>query len=162
MKKRHSQNLACAFSSYQYSLQMVHFVLHDFCRKTGEPFFLLMEIFIFIADCDIVIAPAEAAAKEAEASFLCFVTGKGVQDDFRIIHEKEMVFFPHCNDGLRAADHVGRHAYAGITVGGQGVQKVPAVRSIFPAGLLRFPLEEEDIFDNRTNHENAPFVLSDT
>lgn len=82
MKKRHSQNLACAFSSYQYSLQMVHFVLHDFCRKTGEPLFLLMEIFIFIADCDIVIAPAEAAAKEAEASFLCFVTGKGVQDDF--------------------------------------------------------------------------------
>ena len=142
MKKRHSQNLACAFSSYQYSLQMVHFVLHDFCRKTGEPLFLLMEIFILIADFNPVITPAGAASGEGETALFRVVSGRGSFGYLRIVHEKKAAIVRYCNDGLRAADHVGRQAHTVFTVSGQGVIQVSAFGRVLPSGFLCLPLKE--------------------
>lgn len=142
MKKRHSQNLVCAFSSYQYSLQMVHFMLHDFCCKTGELLFLFMEIFIFIADFDPVMAPAGAAAGKGETALFRFVGGRGSFCYLRIVHEKKVSIVRYGNDGLRAADHVGRQAHTVFTVSGQGVIQVSAFGRVLPSGFLCLPLKE--------------------
>lgn len=137
-------------------------MLDDFRRPSVKPFFLFVEILILIADFDPVIAAAGAVAGKGKAALLCVVGGRRGFHQHRVIHKDTAAAVFDGNDGLRAADHIGGQAYAGITVGGQGVQKVLARLSIFPAGLLRFPLEEENIFDDRTNHEKSPFVLSDT
>jgi hypothetical protein len=144
---------------YQYTFQMVHFVLDDFGSEALEPFSLFVEVFVLIFHFHPVIAPAGTLSGKGEAPFFRIIICEGMHGDDRIVEEKETFFIPDGDDGFGNADHIGCQAHAGVAVGGQGVQKIPARRTVLPAGLLGFPLEEEDIFDNGTNHENAPWVL---
>jgi len=103
---------------------MIHFVLDDLRRPAGEGFDPGLELLILPFDFNGLIALALSwTAKEGQAALLGIIHS-GHLDDLRIEHGHIYAFVIKDDDPLAYANHIRRHAHAGILVGSQRVQQI--------------------------------------
>lgn len=137
-------------------MQVVDFVLDDFCRKSREGLRLLAEEGIHEPDLDLVIPFAGTAAVEGQAAFLGIIRGRGGLYDFRIVHDDGLISLTENDDCLRAPNHIGGKACAGIKL---ALERISEVSSDLPVVLCRrlcFPLQEKNVSYNIFYHRNPP------
>ena len=121
---------------------MVDFVLDDLGCPAGEGFQPYLKIRRFVAHLDFLVSFGfPGAAQQGQAPFLRLILPCRLHD-LRVQHQLIGSLVVKGDDAHAVADHVRRHAHAGVLVGCQGVQQVLGNLQIRFCGSFAFPAQK--------------------
>ena len=135
---------------------MIDLVLNDLGSEALKALQPGLKFRRLVADLDLLeAAGGPGAAQQGKAAFLGPVFSGGL-DDLRIEHHLQAVAVVEGNDPPGSADHISRHAYAGLPVESQRFRQVPGGLQVGGGGGGGSLGEKNGVVDQFFYHCNAP------
>ena len=143
----------------QNAVAVVDLVLDDLGGEAGEGFDSRLYGEILVAHLDGAIARRGARARKRQAAFFRLV-GAGARDDLGIQHGHVRAAVVEDDDAFELADHVRRHADAGMTMRLQRVQQVLRDGQVGLGCRCRRALQNQLVSHDGTNHRQKPLHVT--
>ena len=137
---------------YQYAVAVVDLVLDDLGGEAGVACRFPYEAGALIFDTDGLVSYGRSGtAEQGETAFLGLIHPR-LADDLGIVHHGVFAVIAERDDALRHADHICRHADAGLTVHHERVEQVPPDEDIILDSILRFDPQKQRVVYKFLDH----------